>query len=148
MQLIWASYQIRKLRVAHALGMPGKFSPPPTSKETARYRCRCASRHCVTHVPRCWYRWPAVGGENVPGIPGACINHNFTYIIRGPWCIPLKPAALVFNVSVFWWLCLNMQGMIYLPKISNVSNREDIHCSIQNIELCVYTHHMRSWLFR
>ena len=24
-----------KLRVAHASGMPGTFSPPPTSKETA-----------------------------------------------------------------------------------------------------------------
>ena len=24
-----------KLRVAHALGMPGTFSPPPTSKEIA-----------------------------------------------------------------------------------------------------------------
>ena len=41
---------------------------------------------CVTHVP--WYmsgsltrgRW-----ENVPGIPGACATHKFTYLVRGPW---------------------------------------------------------------
>ena len=25
------------------------------------------------------------GGENVPGIPGACTNRNFTYLVRGPW---------------------------------------------------------------
>ena len=34
-----------KLRVAHAPGMPGAFSPPPTSIETACYRPRHASRH-------------------------------------------------------------------------------------------------------
>ena len=31
----WTSYKIRKLRVAHAPGMPGTFSPPPTLMETA-----------------------------------------------------------------------------------------------------------------
>ena len=31
----WPSYQIRKLRVAHAQVIPGTFSPPLTSKETA-----------------------------------------------------------------------------------------------------------------
>ena len=25
------------------------------------------------------------GGENVPGIPGACATSNFTYLARGPW---------------------------------------------------------------
>ena len=25
------------------------------------------------------------GGENVPGIPGACATRIFTYLIRGPW---------------------------------------------------------------
>ena len=29
------AYQIRQFAVAHAPGMPGAFSPPPTSKETA-----------------------------------------------------------------------------------------------------------------
>ena len=45
----WTSYQIRKLPVAHAPGMPGTFSPPPTSKQTASYRSRHASRH-VRHA--------------------------------------------------------------------------------------------------
>ena len=38
-----------KLRVAHAPGMPGTFSPPPTSKETTSSRSRHASRH-VRHA--------------------------------------------------------------------------------------------------
>ena len=28
------------------------------------------------------------GGENVPGIPGACATRNFTYLIRGPLTSP------------------------------------------------------------
>ena len=44
-----------KLRVAHAPGMPGTFSPPTTSKENASKRSRHASRHvrdarAVMHV--------------------------------------------------------------------------------------------------
>ena len=37
------------LRVAHAPGMPGLFSPPSTSKETSSKRSRHASRH-VRHA--------------------------------------------------------------------------------------------------
>ena len=44
-----------KLWVVHTPGMSGTFSPPPTSKETASYRSRHASRHvraarAVMHV--------------------------------------------------------------------------------------------------
>ena len=44
-----------KLRVGHAPGMPGTFSPPPTSNETTSYRSQHASRHvrrarAVMHV--------------------------------------------------------------------------------------------------
>ena len=41
---------------------------------------------CVTHVPWCMSgSLVRGGGENVPGIPGACATHNFTYLVRGPW---------------------------------------------------------------
>ena len=72
-----------KLWVAHAPGMPGTFSPPPTSKETS------GMHHgtCVTHVPWCMSgSLTNGGGENVPGIPGACATRNFTYLARGPCC--------------------------------------------------------------
>ena len=76
-----------KLRVAHALGMPGTFSPPPTSKETASSQSRHASRH-VRHAPVVMHIGianPLWRGQNVPGIPGACATRNFTYLARGPW---------------------------------------------------------------
>ena len=41
---------------------------------------------CVTHVPWCMSGLlTRGGGENVPGIPGACATHNFTYLARDPW---------------------------------------------------------------
>ena len=40
---------------------------------------------CVTHVPWCMPgSLTCGGGENVPGIPGACATCNFTYLVRGP----------------------------------------------------------------
>ena len=39
---------------------------------------------CVTHVPWCMSgSLTCGGGENVPGIPGACPTRNFTYLVRG-----------------------------------------------------------------
>ena len=43
---------------------------------------------CVTHVPWCMSgSLTCGGGENVPGIPGACATRNFTNLARGPWSI-------------------------------------------------------------
>ena len=50
---------------------------------------------CVTHVP--WVMSGSLtrgGGENVPGIPGLCTTHNFTYLARG----------LSRGTTVFVWL--------------------------------------------
>ena len=50
---------------------------------------------CATHVP--WSMSGSLtrgGGENVPGIPGACATRNFTYLVRGP-CV------LISSYSVF-----------------------------------------------
>ena len=62
------------LWVTHAPGMPGTFSPWPTSKETASWRSRYA--WCMSGL------LPGSGGENIPGIPGACATHNITYVVR------------------------------------------------------------------
>ena len=49
-------------RVAHAPGMPGTFSPPPTSKKTASWQSQHATRHvrharAVMHVGIATPRW-------------------------------------------------------------------------------------------
>ena len=80
--IIWystMSLRYVKLRVVHAPGMPGTFSP--------RSRVSDPDMHygtCVTHVPRCMpgsltSRWR----KNVPG-PGACATRNFKYQTKGP----------------------------------------------------------------
>ena len=52
---------------------------------------------CVTHVPWCMSGSETRGGgENVPGIPGACATRYFTYLVRGPWSI--------LNISWSTWL--------------------------------------------
>ena len=42
------------LRVAHAPGMSGTFSQPPTSKETASKRSRLASWMCYGQITEIW----------------------------------------------------------------------------------------------
>ena len=65
-------------------GMPGTFSPPPTSKERLVNDPGIHHGTCVTHVPRCMSGLlTRGGGENVPGIPGACATFNFAYLARG-----------------------------------------------------------------
>ena len=78
-------YRYVKLRVAHAPGMPGTFSTPPRVSDPDMHHGTC-----VTHVPWCMtgshlaVSFEVGGGENVPGIPGACTTRKFTYLVIGP----------------------------------------------------------------
>ena len=74
-----------KLRVAHAPGMPGTFSPPPRIGGTDMHHGTCA-----THVPWCMPRslisdflWSWWRGKR-SGIPRTCATRHFTYVVRGP----------------------------------------------------------------
>ena len=82
----WASYHVQ-LRVVHMrrecrerftchrLHRKPLFSDPGMHHDT-----------CVSHAP--WSMSGSLtrdGGENVPGIPGACTTRNFTYLARSPW---------------------------------------------------------------
>ena len=54
---------------------------------------------CVTHVPWCMPEsLTRSGGENVPGIPGACATRNFTYLVRGPWGVSDISSANAFKL--------------------------------------------------
>ena len=77
----------RKLWVASAPGMPGKFSPPPKFWVPKRLASDRGMQHgtCVTHVPWCKSgSQTRGGGENVPGIPDTCTTRNCTYLARVP----------------------------------------------------------------
>ena len=80
----WASWYV-KLRVAHAPGMPGTFSPPPQVSDLYMHHgpaprtCRDACRDRYLAVS-----FEVGGGEN-DGIFGACATRNSGYLVRGPW---------------------------------------------------------------
>ena len=74
-----------KLRVAHASGMPGTFSPPPRESDPDMHHGTC-----VTHVPWCMPGSLTCGflcsrrrGKH-SGITGACATRSFVYPVRGP----------------------------------------------------------------
>ena len=85
-----------KFRVAHAPGMPGTLIPPPTSKKPPVSDPVMHHGTCVTHVPWCM---PGLltrgGGENVPGIPGACAKLNFAYL-----CLPQPRKVAVMSLGI------------------------------------------------
>ena len=55
---------------------------------------------CVTHVPWCMSgTLTRCGGENVPGIPGACTTPNIAYLVRGS-CMERKIHNRVYVMDV------------------------------------------------
>ena len=85
--LSWASCQIRKNAGCTCAGNTGNVSPfhhrlaIPTCIAASMWRtCRDVFRDRKRVVS-----FEAGGGENVPGIPGACANHNLTYLVTSPW---------------------------------------------------------------
>ena len=75
-----------KLRVAHAPGMRERFPCHRLHRKPLVSDPVMHHGTCVTHVPWCISGLlTRGGGENVPGIPGACANRDFTYLVRGPY---------------------------------------------------------------
>ena len=72
--LAWASYQIRKIAGCACAGNAGNVFP--RRRIQRKTRVSDPGMHhgtCVTHVPWCMSGLlTRGGGENVPGIPGAC----------------------------------------------------------------------------
>ena len=89
----WAYCQIRKIAGCACAANAGNVFPATDfsgNRQLAIPACITAraSHHdtCVTHVSWCMSEsLTCAGGENVPGIPGACTTRNFTYLSRGPW---------------------------------------------------------------
>ena len=82
----WASCQIRKIAGCACAGNAGKVFP--RGRLQRKLLVSDPDMHhgtCVTHVPWCMSgSLNRGGGENVPGIPGACASRNITYLARGP----------------------------------------------------------------
>ena len=71
---------------------------------------------CVTHVPWCMSgSLFSGGGENVPGIPGACTTRNFTYLARGPWTLSATVLVMTY--------CLNLISQVYFVTSGKVHDQ-------------------------
>ena len=96
---------------------------------------------CVTHVPWCISgSLTHSGGENVPGIPGACATRNFTYLVRGPY--GHIPTVILYDDVTTWkrfsceWsfvrgnymFSMDLAGSPHLePVISNACHGAEYH---------------------
>ena len=74
-----------KLRVAHAPGMPGTFSPPPPISDPDMHH-GTRVKHVPWYMPGSltngllWSRWRRKCSRH----SGACATRNFGYLVRGP----------------------------------------------------------------
>ena len=81
MEVAWDSSQIRRIAGCVCARNAGNFP---------HQRNLVVSDPCMhhgnsgTHMPKCMSgSLTRGGGENVPGIPGACATHNFAHLVRG-----------------------------------------------------------------
>ena len=95
---LWASYQIHKIVGAHALGMPGTFSPSPQVSDPGMHHGTC-----VTHVPWCMpgsltnaFLWNRRRGETFPAFPA---HAHPQFCVSGKR--PMGPVLLKwFNINL------------------------------------------------
>ena len=98
-----------KLRVAHASGMPGTFSPPPWVSVPDMHHSMC-----MMHLLWCkpgslisGFLWLVGCGENIPRFPGACPTRTYTYLVRGPCLGWMSPDETPEKSLVCKWVINN-----------------------------------------
>ena len=91
-----------KLQVAHAPGMPGTF--PPAAEFKWKLLLSDPGMHhgtCVTHVSWCMSgSLTHGGGENVPGIPGACASAILRIWQEAHVLLPESNTPFVFKETI------------------------------------------------
>ena len=76
-------------------------------------RYRLQRKPLVTHLPWCMSgSLTQDGGENVPGISGACATRNFTYLVRGPCITHLVCCRSMNPTNIPYWLLDNVSDEI------------------------------------
>ena len=103
----WTSYQIRKIAGCACAGNAGSVFPANALKGNRGLAIpACIMARAGPHVPWCMSgSLTCGGGENVPGIPGACAARNFTYLVRGPlspWSWPEERVAISGKMCFRW----------------------------------------------
>ena len=101
--LAWASCQIHKIAGAHALGMPGTFSPSPQVSDPDMHHGTC-----VTHVPWCMpgsltrsFLWNRRRGKTFPAFPAHAQPAILRIWYEAHWLIYAKNIWLVYVSGFF-----------------------------------------------
>ena len=101
---------------------------------------------CIAHVPWCMSGSLArSGGGNVPGIPGACVTHNFAYLAWRPLQIDavrhsqdiIKKLHKQTNISILPLAVFEIMGQECLvsltPEVGNLSPPSVRHFLSENV---------------
>ena len=95
-----------KLRVVHAPGMPGTFSPPPRVSDSDMQ---------------------LGGGEYVPG---ACATRKFTYLVRDLW---LKYQLKITLLSIF--SSLQLRNSLHVGGTRSSARERNVNCKDKTIAI-------------
>ena len=130
----WASNQIRKVACCACAGNGGNVFPyhrlqrKPLVSDPGMHHGTC-----VTHVPWCMSAsLTHGGGENIPGIPGACTAHTFTYLERDPW--PDTKEPILWNVAKSVWTSTVQSAAIREPHAYEPWLH--MHCKVISLHIC------------
>ena len=100
---------------------------------------------CETHVSWCMSgSLTCGGGENVPGIPGACATHNFTYLARDP-CQTVAPSCVLRACRCFPMSFQSSSGIGTLWHASTGLYHHD-GCRCLGIKYASWHPQSRNWL--
>ena len=118
---LWASYQIRKISgCACAVNAGNVFPRHRFQRKPLVIDPDMHHGTCVKHVP--WCMSGSItndGGENVPGIPGACATRNFAYLVRGP-CLCLwnrKSISGSWKQHIAWFIDLSLTNLRHIAHM-------------------------------
>ena len=123
----WASYQIRIIAGCACAGNAGNVFPATDLKKYKPLINDPGMHHgtCVTRVALCMSgSLTSGGGENIPGIIGACATRNFTYLARGPCLRQLWQGNCAITIALL------MTMVICVWLITIIDNANTIHCDI------------------
>ena len=114
------------MRVAHASGMPGTFSPPPTSKESASHRSQHASRYVrdARTVIHAGIAYPRCRGKRSLHSRRMC-NRQFYVSGKGPMIHWIKQdktelstqVKIVMDLVFYWYV--NLAASLFSHIYSN-----------------------------
>ena len=104
-------------------------------------------RHRGLAIPTCItaraVSYEVGGGENVPGIPGACAILNFTYLVRGPWGhgIVKKQPEGSYLIRIIESLCCNLTSGMDRDLFPNSMDYENVNINACSIRFAIFANH-------